>query len=463
MIILFNSLSRKKEALTFQKRNKLTMYVCGPTVYGPSHLGHARTYISFDIIRRFLEFSGTNVKMVINITDVHDDMIKEANKQKITIFELGKKFSKEFFECMKALNVRPANEYPKVTEHISEIIQAVKVLKEKGFAYETEDGVYFDISKFKNYGKLSGIKLKKQETGKRIETDKYEKEEARDFALWKKEKPGEPSWDSEFGKGRPGWHIECSVMAEKHLGLPVDIHCGAKDLVFPHHENEIAQSEAFSGKKPFVRYWIHSGLLMVEGQKMAKSLGNFITIPELLKKHDSRIFRFMVSQINYDSAFDYTEQKMMQAEKTLESLDLLVNSLISLNEEKQENKEATAFVKETKKKFVESMNENFNASKAFASVFDLQRKTNKLIAGKKIGKKDAKNILNFLKEFNEVFEVFEFKEKKELPEELKKLVDERNSLRKKGKYEESDKIRKKLLDKGIILDDSGKETKWRFV
>ena len=194
------------------------MYVCGPTVYGPSHLGHARTYISFDIIRRFLEFSGTNVKMVINITDVHDDMIKEANKQKITIFELGKKFSKEFFECMKALNVRPANEYPKVTEHISEIIQAVKVLKEKGFAYETEDGVYFDISKFKNYGKLSGIKLKKQETGKRIETDKYEKEEARDFALWKKEKPGEPSWDSEFGKGRPGWHIECSVMAEKHLG-----------------------------------------------------------------------------------------------------------------------------------------------------------------------------------------------------------------------------------------------------
>src|SRR3989338_3977510 len=242
MLQVQNTLSRKLEEFRPLKGlREVKMYVCGPTVYGPGHIGHARTYTAFDLLRRYLEYSGYKVKFVVNITDVHDDMIKRANEQGITIFELAEKNIELFFRDMEALGIKPADANPSVTEHIQEIIDTIRVLQKNGFAYETEDGVYYAVGKFKDYGKLSGIKLDQRVTGTRVETDKYEKESVTDFALWKKAKPGEPSWDSPWGKGRPGWHIECTAMASKHLGEQVDIHGGAVDLVFPHHENEIAQ------------------------------------------------------------------------------------------------------------------------------------------------------------------------------------------------------------------------------
>jgi len=269
MLKVYNTLTRKKEIFKPLKKGRVGMYVCGPTIYGPSHLGHARTYISFDLIRRYLVYRGYKVKYVVNITDVHDDMIKEARKRKITIAQLADKFLPLYLKDMNTLNVQKADIHPRVSQHIKEIIKMIEILINKGYAYVTYDGsVYYDVSQFKNYGRLSRIKLDKEITGTRVKTDKYEKKAVIDFALWKAAKKGEPYWLSPWGKGRPGWHIECSVMSMKYLGETLDIHGGAKDLIFPHHENEIAQSEAATGKK-FVRYWLHAGLLKIEGKKMS--------------------------------------------------------------------------------------------------------------------------------------------------------------------------------------------------
>src|SRR3989344_6508723 len=261
MLKLYNTLARKEEEFKPIEKGKIKMYVCGPTVYGPGHIGHARTYIAFDIIRRYLEYRGYKVKYVVNITDVHDDMITKAREQGITIFQLADKNIALFLKDIDELGIARPDVMPRVTAHIKEIIEMVKALQEKGFAYETDDGVYFSIRKFKDYGKLGKIRVKKGVTGTRVETDKYEKDNPMDFALWKKAKEGEPSWPSPWGEGRQGRHIECSAMSTKYLGARFDIHGGAVDLVFPHHENEIAQSEAALGKKPFVKYWMHAGFL----------------------------------------------------------------------------------------------------------------------------------------------------------------------------------------------------------
>jgi len=464
MIKVFNSLSKKKEELIAQKDNNISMYVCGPTVYGPAHIGHARTYIAFDIIRRYLEFRGFKVKLAINITDIHDDIISEALKQNCTIFELGEKFSKLFFEDMKTLKIKPANVNPKVTEHINDIIETIKKLKDKGFAYEAEDGVYFNVKKFKDYGKLARIKISKQKTGTRVQTDKYEKIEAQDFALWKKAKPNEPYWESPFGKGRPGWHIECSVMSAKHLGLPVDIHCGAKDLIFPHHENEIAQSEAAFEIKPFVRYWLHSGFLNVEGQKMSKSLGNFITIPDLLKKYDARVFRFFISQIHYRSAVNFTEKQMINAENTLKKLDNFIERIKEINVKEKENPLIKELIDKTRKDFIKAMDDDFNCPKAWAIIFEFESKINSFIDEKKLSIEDAKNVLNFLKELNEIFEVFDFSEKTiELSKEEKQLIELREKYRKQKNWAKADEIRALLKEKGIELIDLPDKVKWKKI
>lgn len=468
MVQVFNSLSKRKETLIGQKgREKyLTMYICGPTVYGSSHIGHARTYIAFDIIRRYLEYSGFKVKLAVNITDIHDDMIKEANNQNTTIFELGERFTKEFFEDMQALKVKKANVNPKVTEHINEIIHAVEKLVEKGYAYETEDGVYFNVTKFKDYGKLSGIKLSKQQTGTRVATDKYDKQSAQDFALWKKAKENEPFWESPFGNGRPGWHIECSVMAAKHLGLPVDIHCGAKDLIFPHHENEIAQSEAAFDVKPFVRYWLHSGFLNVEGQKMSKSLGNFITIPELLKDYEANVFRFFIAQIHYSSAVNFTKEQMIHAKNTLEKFNSFIQRLLELKDESTalDNNSINALIENTRKQFIQAMDDDFNTPKAWAAIFEFERKVNSCIDNESISKKNAESILLFLKELNEIFDVFDFTERKtELSKEERELIDLREKYRKEKNWAKADEVRLKLKEKGIILADTKDGVKWHKI
>ncbi len=443
------------------------MYVCGPTVYGPGHIGHARTYVAFDIVRKFLEFLGYDVTFVVNITDIHDDMIKTAEKQGITIFELAEKNIPLFFKDLDLLRIKPATHYPRVTQVIPEIIEMVKTLEEKGFAYETSDGVYFKISAFKDYGKLSRLKLSESKTGTRVETDKYEKDNPMDFVLWKKAKPGEPFWDSPWGKGRPGWHIECSVMSKKFLGEQFDIHGGAKDLEFPHHENEIAQSEAASGKKPFVKYWMHTGFLNVNGEKMSKSLGNFITLPELLKKTDPVVFRFFISMIHYSSPVDYNEKNILQAKKTLNRVNELISKLLVLSEKNDlvENKELDDLIVETRKKFVEAMSDDFNSPKAWSELFEFNKKINALISKNNVGKQNALNTLKLFREIDSFMNVFSFKKQAvvELPDELMSLIKKRDEARKNKNWVESDKIRDELREKGIELIDSKEGTVWRKI
>jgi len=452
-----NTMSGKKEE--FQPSDPVKMYVCGPTVYGPAHIGHARTYIAFDIIRRYLEYRGMKVKLVMNITDVHDDMIKRANEEGITIFELGKRNIELFFKDMNALHIKKADSYPQVTENIDAIIDTIKKLQEKGFAYETEDGVYFEVKKFKGYGKLSGIKIKKGKTGTRVDTDKYEKKQAQDFALWKKERPGEPGWDSPWGKGRPGWHIECSVMSSKELGLPLDIHGGAVDLVFPHHENEIAQSEAAFDEK-FVKYWMHTGFLNVEGTKMSKSLGNFTTIPELLKKFSAREFRFFIASTHYRSRINFSEKEMEKYKRTLEKLNEFILRLQETNGEGNQ-KNAIELIEKARKAFGKEMDDDFNFSNAWSELFAFQSNVNKLMTANELGEKGAGQVLKFLKEINSVFEVFEFEEKGSLDKEIEALIEQRNRFRKEKNFVEADKIRIELKEKGITLIDLGDGTKWR--
>jgi cysteinyl-tRNA synthetase len=461
MLKVFNTLSRSLESFIPLHDNEVGMYVCGPTVYGPGHVGHARTYIAFDIIRRYIEYKGLKVNKIVNITDIHDDMIKQANKQGITIFELAERNIKLFMEDMQKLGIKKATVYPRVTEHIKEIIEMVKVLEKKGFAYETDDGVYFDISKFENYGKLGRVKTTAQKTGTRVETDKYDKENAQDFAVWKKAKPDEPSWDSPWGKGRPGWHIECSVMSKKYLGEQFDIHGGAVDLIFPHHDNEIAQSEAATGKKPFVKYWLHTGFLNVGGEKMSKSLGNFITIPELLKKYNPKVFRFFIAQLHYRSRINFDENAMQKAEKNLEKLNNQIQNLMQIENKADESAELEKLISETRKKFVAAMDSDFNSPKAWAEIYSFQKDLNKMISEEMPGKKDAKKAVEFFRELDSVFNIFSFEKKShEISEEEMELVNEREKMRSEKRWKEADELRDRLLKKGIVLDDSPEGTKW---
>ncbi len=463
MVKVYNTLGREKQELKPLHGKNLSMYVCGPTVYGPGHIGHARTYVAFDIIRRYLESRGFNVKFVVNLTDIHDDMIKKANEQGITIFELADKNIALFFKDMDSLGIKKADVYPRVTEHIGAIIDFVKELQDKGFAYETDDGVYFDISKFPGYGKLSGIKAKEQKTGTRVETDKYDKENAKDFALWKKQKQeNEPAWDSPWGKGRPGWHIECSVMSSKHLGEQIDIHGGAVDLIFPHHENEIAQSEARSGKEPFVKYWIHSGFLNVDGQKMSKSLGNFIQIPDLLKKYDARTFRFFVAGLHYRSRIDFTEKAMEKAKNTLKKWDLFIERLLGWKDG-DESKEADAVVEKTREEVNAALDDDFMLPNAWAALQKMQTELNKSMGEETFGKENGEHALDFLKQVNKFLQAFKFEqEKSELSKELLGLIKKREELRAEKKWEESDKIRDELAAQGVLIDDTPNGTKWHL-
>lgn len=451
----------KKEQFIPEKKGFVRMYVCGPTVYGPAHIGHARTYIAFDVIRRYLEYKGYKVKLVINITDVHDDMIAEANRQKTTIFELGDRFTKQFFKDMEALYIKPANIYPRVTQEIDAIINTIKKLHDKGYAYETDDGVYYDISKFKEYGKLSGIKPSKSITGTRVKTDKYAKRKVQDFALWKKAKPAEPYWESPWGKGRPGWHIECSTMSSKYLGLPIDIHGGAVDLIFPHHENEIAQSEAAYDVKPFVKYWLHTGFLDIAGQKMSKSLGNFITVPELLAKYNAKVFRFFISTKHYRSRIDFSEEAMKHAENTLARLNDFIQRLYEVNTAGHSNT-VDKLLNKTKKEFEQAMDNDFNAPKAWSAIFALETEVNKKMNKNELTKEAALRVIGFLREIDSIFSVLSFEKKSaELSGEEKKLIALREKLRKEKRFEEADKIREQLTSRGIILIDTPQGTKWR--
>jgi len=460
MLKVYNTLTRKKEIFKPLKNKGVNLFVCGPTVYDFSHIGHARTYISFDVIVKYLRQKKYKVFYLQNITDIDDKIIQRAkelarkgeeDKSSSSAIALARLFEKEYLKDMEALKVDSVSKYARATDQIKEIINQVKKLLEKHYAYKTRDGIYFDISKFKDYGKLSGrTVLQAEDAVSRIDESEHKKNKG-DFSLWKKSRPGEPFWLSPWKAGRPGWHIEDTAITEKYFGAQYDIHGGARDLIFPHHEAEIAQMEAISGKSPMVKYWLHSGFLTVKGQKMAKSLGNFITIQDFLKKHSPRLLRLLIIKAHYRSPLDYTEKAALQTKRELEKIDEFLEKLKTTKTKNSQSK----LLKATKKDFEKAMEDDFNTPKAIASVFELINKGNSLMAKAKLGTNEAKDILKFLKEIDKVFNfIFWPKQKEKIPKTILSLIQQREKARKDNDFKKADELRKKIKKLGYWVEDT---------
>lgn len=447
---------------------KLKFFVCGPTVYDFSHLGHARTYIAFDMIVKYLRQQGYKVFYLQNITDIDDKIIVRAAEKKITPSALAKEFEKEYLKDMKALGVKSITKYARATGYIKEIISQVERLLKKGFAYHADDGIYYDISKFKNYGKLSKRTTEGAESAvSRIDESKDKKNKG-DFCLWKftpstnsgQAKPGEPQWKSPWGQGRPGWHIEDTAITEKFFGPQYDVHGGARDLIFPHHEAEISQMEAISGKKPLVKYWMHTGFLTIEGQKMSKSLGNFITINDFLTKYSPRILRALVLKSHYLSPIDYNAKAVEQTKKELEKIDEFIGKLKVINPTANNKIKNLKLIKEIERKFNAAMVDDFNTPKAMAAIFDLINKGNALITEKNLSKNNANEILNFLKNIDKFFNfIFRQKTAEKIPDELLSLASQREQFRKEKNWQKADEIRNEIQNKGFVVEDTAQGPK----
>jgi len=449
MIKVQNTLSGKKEALKTKRGSILELFVCGPTVYDYSHLGHARTYVAFDVMVKYLREKGYDVFYLQNITDIDDKIIQRAKEKKTSPRSLARQFEREYKKNMKELKISSVTKYARATDHIKEIISQVERLKKKGFAYQIEDGVYYDIKKFKNYGKLSGrTTLQAEDAVSRIDESKGKRNKG-DFALWKFSKPGEPSWPSPFGKGRPGWHIEDTAIAEKFFGFRYDIHGGGIDLAFPHHEAEIAQMEAVSGKKPMVKYWLHTGFLTVKGRKMSKSLGNFVTIEDFLKKSSPRTLRFLVAKNHYRSRLDYSDSSVIQAERELERIDEFIEKL-----KNKKHSQEPARLKIPQKEFEKAMEDDFNTPKAVAAMFELVKNGNSLIDQDLLSQKDKNNALEFLKAADRIFNVFFQPAKNKIPNKVLKLAKEREKLRMEKRWAEADKARAEIEKLGWKVEDT---------
>ncbi len=475
-IRVYNSLGKKKELFEPLVPGKVRMYVCGPTVYDSSHIGHARSVVVFDVIVRYLKAKGFDVTYVRNFTDVDDKIIDKANQLGIDSQEVAERFIKEFHEDMDALNVERATIEPKATEHISQIIQFIEKLIKKGFAYQINGDVYYSVEKFKEYGKLSGRKLEDMEAGARVEIDER-KHNPFDFVLWKSSKPREPAWESPWGKGRPGWHIECSAMSNEYLGETFDIHGGGKDLNFPHHENEIAQSEGIFGK-PFVKYWIHNGFVNIDQEKMSKSLGNFLMIKDVIKTYHPDVVRLFLLSNHYRSPIDFTDKAMDEARSGLDK----IYAFLERAEEKiglisdQDVETGDCF-----QRFSEAMDDDFNSARGIGILFDTVRSTNRLLDQhqdnlSQVIKKTIQsnrsdilkigNVLGILMEPPKVYfdkKRFRGLEQKSIdPDVIDKMVKEREEARKTKNWEKADQIRKQLDDMNIIIEDRPDGTIWKI-
>ena len=465
---IFNTLSRKKEDFVSLKPNQVTMYVCGPTVYSKAHIGHAMSSIVFDIIRRYLEFKGYRVHHVMNYTDVDDKIIQRAQIQNRDPFELAESYAKEFDKHLQDLNILPPMVKPRATQTMPQIIQMVQALIEKGYAYTVNGDVYFRVQKDEDYGKLSRRKLEEMQAGARIDVDER-KEHPMDFALWKAAKEGEPAWDSPWGKGRPGWHIECSAMNLAHLGEQIDIHGGGNDLIFPHHENEIAQSESLTGK-PFAKYWVHNGMLQLAGEKMSKSLGNLVTIEKFLQQNDANVLRLMVLNSSYRSPLTFSDEVVNQTKRALERLRLALNPAIE-TEGNTPEKQAAALalheqIEKTKQGFIDCMDDDFNTAGAMGYLFELVKAINQ---ARDAGvNSDTLTVgQNTLKELSSVLgltlePVSSSCPQMEIAPLVDILIDIRKELREKKLFELADNIRDKLKIIGIIIEDQKGYTTWRL-
>ncbi len=465
MLKLFNTLTRKKE---FVGGKDLGIYFCGPTVYDYAHLGNFRAYIFADLLRRYLEYLGHKVKLVMNITDVDDKTMRNAQKEKMSLKEFTGRYEKAFFDDIEMLRIKKADIYPRATEHIKEMAELINALLEKGYAYKGEDSsIYYDISRFKGYGKLSKLKIKKLKAGARVSHDEYPKEEAQDFALWKawSNEDGNVYWNVRIGgniiKGRPGWHIECSAMSLKYLKT-IDIHGGGADLIFPHHENEIAQSEAATGKK-FASLWVHCEHLLVDGRKMSKSLGNFHTLRGLLEKgYEPLAIRFLLLSSHYKSQLNFTFKELDAAKKTVGNFNDFVrklNDAIKTTKAKKENEELSILAGEAKDRFEEYMNDDLSVPQALAVLYGMMRVVNREIDEKRADRKSLEKIRAFIMDINRIFDII-YKEA-ELTEREKNLIDKREKLRKGKKFEEADTAREKLRKHGIILEDTPHGVRWK--
>lgn len=472
---LHNTLSGKKEKLVTLDPHKVNIYVCGPTTYNYIHLGNARPIVVFDTVRRYLAFRGYEVKYVQNFTDVDDKIIKRAGEEGEEPLKLAERYINEYFKDADSLGVKRADIHPRVSQHIDDIIELINGLIEKGFAYEMDGDVYYRVRAFKEYGKLSKRDLEDMMAGARIEID-TRKENAADFALWKKSKLGEPFWDSPWGAGRPGWHIECSVMSMKYLGETLDIHGGGADLIFPHHENEIAQSEAYTGK-PFANYWMHNGFITVNNEKMSKSLGNFFIVRDILNKYPADVVRYYLVATHYRSPLDFDDGKLEEARKALgrlktslvlagEFIDDSADTGMELDESAQQ---FMVHIEELEKSFIEAMDDDFNTAKAIGFLFEISHSINSFIAdadsSSAVDKSAALKALKIFKELGDILGIFMEREtegKEQLDSILQLLLDMRNSARKERNYELADSLRDILNNTGVKIEDNPDGSRFRY-
>lgn len=464
MIKVYNTLTNEKEEFKTLKPNEVSMYVCGPTVYNYIHIGNARSTIAFDTIRRYLEYRGYHVNYVSNFTDVDDKIIKASQEDNLSVNELTQKFIEAFYEDTDALNVQRATMNPRVMDNMDEIIEFVAALIEKGYAYPAQGDVYFRTRKFQEYGKLSGQSIDDLELGasSRVnDNDQDKKEDPLDFALWKAAKSEEISWQSPWGNGRPGWHIECSVMATKYLGETIDIHAGGQDLEFPHHENEIAQSEAKTGKK-FANYWLHNGFVTIgeNDEKMSKSLGNFVTVHDLLKEVDPKVIRFFIATTQYRRPIQYSQKNLDEANNNLKKLKTAYENLEYRMTNALEGTDDESDLQAIKGKFIEAMDDDFNVQNGIAVVYELAKKMNLYSEKETVF---AGTIQKMISLYNQMLSIFgiEFGKKEFLDDEIEALIAERNEARKNKNFERSDEIRDQLQEMGIILEDTAQGTRWK--
>lgn len=457
---IYNTMTRKKEELIPLTPGEIKMYACGPTVYNFFHIGNARPFIVFDTLRRYLEYRGYHVKFVQNFTDIDDKMIKRANEEHTTVKELGERFIKEYYTDADALGVERATANPRATEHISEIIDLVKTLIEKGHAYPAANGdVYFAVRSFNGYGKLSGQNIDDLENGARVDPTE-EKHDPLDFALWKGAKPGEPSWDSPWGKGRPGWHIECSAMSMSLLGETFDIHGGGQDLIFPHHENEIAQSEAATGK-PFARYWMHNGYINVDNQKMSKSLGNFFTVRDIAKEFDLEAVRLFMLSVHYRNPVNFSRELIQQADAALSRLRTARERLEEAQIAPNGTAEDAAFITsldEFKARFDAAMDDDLNTADALGALFDLARACNAFVTEPR-GQEAVDKARTLFAELTGVLGIAQKKTTQEFPDEALALLDQRQAARKAKDYKQADAIRDQLKSMGFAIEDTAQGPK----
>ena len=457
---IFNTLTRNKDEFIPIKEGEVKIYACGPTVYNYIHIGNARPLCVFDVLRRYLEWRGYKVTFVQNFTDIDDKLIKKANEEGITVPEVAERYIKEFWVDAKGLNVREATVHPRATENIDEIERIISELVEKGYAYQAGGDVYFRSKKFDGYGKLSHQPLEDLEAGARIATDDI-KEDPMDFCLWKGAKPGEPYWDSPWGNGRPGWHIECSAMAGRYLGKTIDIHCGGLDLIFPHHENEIAQSECANGQE-FAHYWMHNGFINVDNHKMSKSLGNFFTVRDVAEKYGYEPIRYLMISSQYRGPINYSVDIIEQGKNALERLYTCRNNIDFAFKTAADGGEVPAFINERKQEFINAMDDDLNTADALAVLFTLVRDINTAVANG-AGKDTLKACADIFDELTGVLGLVYNRKTEVLDKDIEELIQKRTEARKARDFKTADEIRDKLKEMNIILEDTPQGVKWTRV